>query len=67
MPNSCQTPLQVILQRDEKRAAKAEEESRIQEQHQEIKDSKEAQVEARLKYLLSQSDIFSHFGQAIKP
>jgi SWI/SNF-related matrix-associated actin-dependent regulator of chromatin subfamily A member 5 len=44
------------------KAAKAEDERRIDVQHQEITDSKSVQAEARLKYLLSQSDIFSHFG-----
>ena len=48
--------------REKTKQAKAEEERRIDVQHQEITDSKSVQAEARLKYLLSQSDIFSHFG-----
>lgn len=48
--------------REKSKQNKAEEERRIDIQHQEITDSKSEQAEARLKYLLSQSDIFSHFG-----
>mmetsp|Transcript_11483 Transcript_11483/g.18741 ORF Transcript_11483/g.18741 Transcript_11483/m.18741 type:complete len:1481 (+) Transcript_11483:112-4554(+) len=48
--------------RERTKQAKAEEERRINVQHDAISESKSAQAEARLKYLLSQSDIFSHFG-----
>lgn len=48
--------------RERSKQAKADEERRIDVQHKVISDSKSEQAEARLKYLLSQSDIFSHFG-----
>ena len=48
--------------REKLKQEKAEKERRINAQHQDITDSKSEQAEARLKYLLSQSDIFSHFG-----
>ena len=48
--------------RDKVKQAKAEEQRRIDEQHDDIAKSKAAQAEARLKYLLGQSDVFSHFG-----
>jgi hypothetical protein len=48
--------------RERTKSAKADEERRVNVQHQVITDSKSEQAEARLKYLLSQSDIFSHFG-----
>jgi SWI/SNF-related matrix-associated actin-dependent regulator of chromatin subfamily A member 5 len=44
-----------------------EEERAVAAQHDEVKRSKLEQAEARLKYLLSQSDIFSHFGTNKKP
>jgi len=37
-------------------------ENTIKQAHDELKESRAQQAEARLKYLLSQSDIFSHFG-----
>jgi len=46
----------------QRKQAKLEEERAIEQQHSELRQSKADQAEARLKYLLSQSDIFSHFG-----
>eukprot|EP00599_Poterioochromonas_sp_BG-1_P014267 CAMPEP_0173160514 /NCGR_PEP_ID=MMETSP1105-20130129/17906_1 /TAXON_ID=2985 /ORGANISM="Ochromonas sp., Strain BG-1" /LENGTH=655 /DNA_ID=CAMNT_0014079465 /DNA_START=39 /DNA_END=2002 /DNA_ORIENTATION=- len=47
---------------DAKRQARRAEEDAINQQLDEVKEEKARQAEARLKYLLSQSDIFSHFG-----
>lgn len=44
------------------RQVKKAEEDAIKGQMQQLKVEKAHQAEARLKYLLSQSDIFSHFG-----
>eukprot|EP01041_Mallomonas_annulata_P012580 gene12580-26490_t len=46
----------------QKRQAKEADESAITEAHNELSKTRAEQAEARLKYLLSQSDIFSHFG-----
>jgi len=48
--------------REERKQAKAKEDKNMSSQHAELKKIKLEQAEARLKYLLSQSDIFSHFG-----
>ena len=48
--------------RAEKKAAKQKEENAIKNQQDSNKESRAQQAEARLKYLLGQSDIFSHFG-----
>lgn len=51
------------MQRKEaKKKAKNDLDEAVRAQHAELKASKAEQAEARLKYLLSQSDIFSHFG-----
>lgn len=42
--------------------ARNEEESSMRAQHAAVKEERARQAEARLKYLLSQSDIFAHFG-----
>jgi SWI/SNF-related matrix-associated actin-dependent regulator of chromatin subfamily A member 5 len=47
---------------DENKRVKDADEAVRKEQLDELKKSKAEQAEARLKYLLSQSDIFSHFG-----
>jgi SWI/SNF-related matrix-associated actin-dependent regulator of chromatin subfamily A member 5 len=49
-----------------KRQAKRAEENAINKQLDVVKEEKAKQAEARLKYLLSQSDIFSHFGNQYK-
>ena len=55
-----------VKERDERRAAKAKEEKSIKDQHDDLKAKKAAQAEARLQFLLKQSDIFSHFSGAVK-
>jgi len=45
-----------------RRKARVDELNAVDEQMKDIKASRMEQVEARLKYLLSQSDIFAHFG-----
>ena len=52
--------------REERKQAKAKEDKNMSSQHAELKKIKLEQAEARLKYLLSQSDIFSHFGATAK-
>lgn len=47
---------------EERRQEKKSADSAMKQQHDELKAARAAQAEARLKYLLSQSDIFSHFG-----
>jgi SWI/SNF-related matrix-associated actin-dependent regulator of chromatin subfamily A member 5 len=47
---------------EEKRKAKSAESAVRHVQQEELKRAKAEQAEARLKYLLSQSDIFGHFG-----
>eukprot|EP00981_Chlorochromonas_danica_P005429 scaffold1091_cov164-Ochromonas_danica.AAC.52 len=47
---------------EEKRQVRKMEADAIKDQMQHLKDERAQQAEARLKYLLSQSDIFSHFG-----
>ena len=51
-----------IQEREERKASKKAEEDAIKEQQAANKESRSQQAEARLKFLLSQSDIFSHFG-----
>lgn len=51
-----------IEQREIRKQAKISEELAIKAQHDTIKQDKVRHAEARLKYLLSQSDIFAHFG-----
>jgi len=52
-----------IKERDKKRDVKKQEEALIKGQHDTLKVERARQAEARLKYLLSQSDIFAHFGK----
>jgi len=47
---------------EERRQEKKSADTAMKQQHDELKAARAAQAEARLKYLLSQSDIFSHFG-----
>jgi len=49
-----------------RRKARVEELNAVSEQMKDIKASRMEQVEARLKYLLGQSDIFAHFGSGTK-
>ncbi len=51
-----------IEKRDEARAKKATEEKNIQDGHDDIKKKKSQQAEARLQFLLKQSDLFAHFS-----
>ena len=53
--------------KEERRQEKKQEEQGMKAQHDELKAARAAQAEARLKYLLSQSDIFSHFGVGKAP
>lgn len=53
-------------ERDERRAEKEREDKAIKIAADVNKESRAQQAEARLKYLLSQSDIFSHFGNVKK-
>jgi SWI/SNF-related matrix-associated actin-dependent regulator of chromatin subfamily A member 5 len=46
-----------------KKQARRDEENAIAQQLDVVKEEKARQAEARLKYLLSQSDIFAHFGK----
>ena len=48
--------------KEQKQEEKRVENETINKQKDEIKKSKASQAEARLKFLLNQSDIFSHFG-----
>jgi SWI/SNF-related matrix-associated actin-dependent regulator of chromatin subfamily A member 5 len=48
--------------RDLLKAERLADQSRMKEEHQELKATRAAQAEARLRFLLSQSDIFAHFG-----
>jgi len=52
-------PSDAVIQRREERRQQKEEQER---QFQDIRLAKAEQAEARLKFLLSQSDIFAHFG-----
>lgn len=47
---------------EERRQIRNDEECIMKLQHDDVKAAKAQQAEARLKYLLSQSDIFAHFG-----
>ena len=51
-----------IKERDERRAAKAATEKAISDQHQDLSKRKTQQAEARLQFLLKQSDLFAHFS-----
>ena len=53
-----------IRAKERREEEKRVENENIKKQKDEIKDSKAAQAEARLKFLLNQSDIFSHFGSS---
>ena len=59
-PPAADAQLNVVLRLIEQ--AKEKVENTIKQAHDELKESRAQQAEARLKYLLSQSDIFSHFG-----
>lgn len=49
-------------QKDQRKKAKQDHEDAISSQHESIAEAKAKLAENRLKYLLSQSDIFHHFG-----
>ncbi len=51
-----------IKERDERRAAKAASEKAISDQHDDLSKRKTQQAEARLQFLLKQSDLFAHFS-----
>lgn len=54
-------PLTIVVQ------AKIESERAMKEQHADVAAKKVEQAEARLQFLLNQSDIFAHFGVGQKP
>jgi SWI/SNF-related matrix-associated actin-dependent regulator of chromatin subfamily A member 5 len=55
-----------VKERDARRAEKASNEKSIKDQHDELASKKAAQAEARLQFLLKQSDIFKHFSSAVQ-
>mmetsp|Transcript_9123 Transcript_9123/g.8154 ORF Transcript_9123/g.8154 Transcript_9123/m.8154 type:complete len:1404 (-) Transcript_9123:63-4274(-) len=52
--------------KEERKQIKLQEEKAIKKQHDVLKEERVKQAEARLKYLLGQSDIFAHFGSGGK-
>ena len=51
-----------VAERDSRKAQKKKEKNRLKSDDAEMKKIRAEKAEARLKFLLSQSDIFSHFG-----
>ncbi len=49
-------------EKEQAREQKAKDKASFEQSHRALEENKVAQAEARLKYLLSQSDMFAHFG-----